>query len=152
MLRLPLPRWLNPERARENRAHRVSKCKYWDLRMDSERYAGDWPNLHQSWVKHHTRGSFNEATGNKVHNRACGRGDRGGEKLKEPSSITEVLYPSKLSNKVVVKKKKWQVESVCWFHKSQTSLSEWLFLLAKNWLVGGLKILGHARMSFLDAY
>ena len=55
----------------------------------------------------------------------------GVKKLMEASAITEVLYPSWLSNTVVVKKKtdKWRV---CRFHKSQSSLSEGLLSFAKN--------------------
>ena len=75
------------------------------------------------------------------------------EKLKEVSAITEILYPRKLSNTFMVKKKtsEWRVESVHRCHKSQPSLSKGLLSLAKNWSTCGFYI-GPCLMSFLNAY
>ena len=73
------------------------------------------------------------------------------EKLKEASVIIKVLYPSWLSNTVVVKKKirKWRV--CIDFTSLNWACPKACFLLPKiEQLVDST--LGHARMSFLDAY
>ena len=73
------------------------------------------------------------------------------EKLKEASAITEVLYPSWLSNTVVVKKKigKWRV--CVDFTSLNKACPKDCFPFSKiDQLVDSPS--GHARMSLLDAY
>ena len=73
------------------------------------------------------------------------------EKLKEASSITEVLYPSWLSNTVVVKKKtgKWKV-CIDFTSLNRAYPKDYFHLLKINQLVDSTS--SYARMSFLDAY
>ena len=73
------------------------------------------------------------------------------EKLKKASAITEVLYPSWLSNTVVVKKKigKWKVY-VNFTSLNRACPKDYFPLLKMDQLVDSTS--GHARMSFLDAF
>ena len=73
------------------------------------------------------------------------------EKLKEANAITEVLYPSWLSNTVVVKKKtgKWRV-CVDFTNLNRACPKDCFPLPKIDQLVDSTS--GHARMSFLDAY
>ena len=73
------------------------------------------------------------------------------EKLKEANAITEVIYPTWLSNTVVVKKKtgKWRV--CVDFTSLNRACPKDCFPVPKiDQLVDSTS--GHARMSFLDAY
>ncbi|XP_057463838.1 uncharacterized protein LOC130753679 [Actinidia eriantha] len=73
------------------------------------------------------------------------------EKLKEADAIVEVLYPSWLSNTVVVKKKtgKWRV-CVDYTNLNRACPKDCFPLPKIDQLVDSTS--GHARMSFLDAY
>ncbi|GFS42838.1 hypothetical protein Acr_00g0081980 [Actinidia rufa] len=73
------------------------------------------------------------------------------EKLKEADAITEVIYPSWLSNTVVVKKKtgKWRV-CVDFTNLNRACPKDCFPLPKIDQLVDSIS--GHARMSFLDAY
>ena len=73
------------------------------------------------------------------------------EKLKEASAITEVLYPSWLSNTVMIKKKigKWRV-CVDFISLNRACPKDCFPLLKIDQLVDSTS--GHDRMSFLDAY
>ena len=73
------------------------------------------------------------------------------EKLKKASEITKVLYPSYLSNTIVVKKKtgKWKVYVD--FISLNRACPKDCFPLPKIDQLGN-STSGHSRMSFLDAY
>ena len=73
------------------------------------------------------------------------------KKLKEANAIAKVLYPSWLSNTVVVKKKndKWRV-CVDFTSLNEAYLKDCFPLPKIDQLLDST--LGHARMSFLDAY
>ncbi|GFZ15616.1 hypothetical protein Acr_25g0000250 [Actinidia rufa] len=74
------------------------------------------------------------------------------EKLKEADAIIEVIYPSWLSNTVVVKKKtsKWRV--CVNFTNLNRACPKDCFPLPKIDQLVDSSTSGHARMSFLDAY
>ena len=73
------------------------------------------------------------------------------EKLKEASAIVEVLYPSWLSNTVVLKKKTGNGKVyVDFISLNQACLKDCFSLPNIEQLVNST--LGHDRMNFLDAY